>query len=301
MQTIEELNRSFAIEGHAKFDAGQGGMTRLVMTAPTGEAHIYLQGAHVTHYQPARQPPVLFMGSKAFFSPGKAIRGGIPICWPWFGPREGDTSKMHGFVRTMPWEVAEVTRSGDAVRAVFTRASDEQTRAMWNYDFVLRFTVTLGSQLTTELEVRNTSPSQFQFEEALHTYFHVADVQQVTIEGLAGATYIDKLGPGPQRKVDEANDLHLKGMTDRVYVNVPQTCTIEDPVVDRRISIAKENSESTVVWNPWLDRIGTFADLSLEDWHKFVCVESCNAKDNAVTLAAGETHVMRVRLRSEAM
>jgi D-hexose-6-phosphate mutarotase len=276
-------------------------MTRLVMSLPTGDAHVYLYGAHVTHYQPTGQPPVFFMGSKAFFQQGKAIRGGIPICWPWFGPRTGDTSQMHGFVRTRMWDVAEVKRSGDAVRAVLKLASSEETRAIWPHDFELRFTVTLGSQLTTELEVRNTSSGEFKFEEALHTYFNVADVKQITIEGLVGSTYIDKVGPPPERKVDNENDLHLKGLTDRVYVNAPQTCTIEDPVLKRRIAIAKDNSDSTVVWNPWLDRIGTFADLSLEDWHKFVCVESCNAKDNAVTLSAGQTHVMRVRFRSEAM
>jgi glucose-6-phosphate 1-epimerase len=255
----------------------------------------------VAHYQPAGQPPVFFMGSRAFFAAGKAIRGGIPICWPWFGAREGNTAQMHGFVRTLPWNVEKVERSGDALRASFTIGSNDQTRAIWNHDFALRFTVTLGSQLTTELETRNLSASEFRFEEALHTYFSVADVRQITIEGLAGATYLDKLAPPPGRRIDHANDLHLSGLVDRVYINAPQTCTIEDPVLKRRISIAKDNSDSTVVWNPWLDRIGTFADLSAEDWHKFVCVESCNAKDNAVTLAAGQSHVMRVRIRAEEM
>jgi glucose-6-phosphate 1-epimerase len=301
MQTIEQLNQSFAIDHHARFEAGHGGMTRLVLSLPTGEAHVYLYGAHVTHYQPKDQPPVLFMGAKAFFQEGKAIRGGIPICWPWFGPREGDTSKMHGFVRTMTWDVAEVSRSGDAIRAAFTLASNDQTRVAWDHDFALRYTVMLGSQLTTELDTRNSSNSDFRFEQALHTYFQIADIKQIVVEGLAGTTYIDKVGPPPERKLDAENDLHIKGQTDRVYLNAPQTCTIEDPVLKRRISIAKDNSETTVVWNPWSDRIGTFADLSPEDWHKFICVEACNAKDNVVNVAAGGAHAMRMRIRSEAM
>src|SRR5688572_9504583 len=185
MQTIEQLNQSFAIDGVSKFEPGQGGLTRLALRKATGEAHVYLHGAHVTHYKPADQPQVLFLSGRAFFEAGKAIRGGIPICWPWFGPRDGDKNAMHGFVRTMPWEVKEVSRTGEAVRAVFTIASSVETRAIWNHDFVLRFTVTLGSQLTTELEVKNTSSADFSFDEALYSYLTVGDVRQITIEGLA--------------------------------------------------------------------------------------------------------------------
>jgi glucose-6-phosphate 1-epimerase len=301
MASIDDLNRSFSVDGAARFEPGQGGLARLALNTALGSAHIYLHGAHVTHYQPAGQPAALFLSSKAFFEPGRAIRGGIPICWPWFGPRESDKAAMHGFVRTRPWSVAEVTRSGEVVRAVFTFASSPETRAIWDHDFNLRFIVTLGSQLTTELEVRNTSPAEFTYEEALHTYFAVADVRQIAIEGLAGSTFIDKIGPEPQRKVDHDNALRITGQTDRVYVNTPAACTVEDPVLKRRIVVAKDNSHSTVVWNPWSDRGGSFTDLGLEEWPKFVCVESCNVKDNALTLKPGATNMMRVRLRSEAM
>ena len=301
MQTIEQLNGKFSIDNVARFEPGHGGMPRLAIHGPAGEAHIYLHGAHVTHYKPSDQPAVLFLSGKSFFEAGKAIRGGVPICWPWFGPRDGDKTAMHGFVRTRPWDVVEVSRSGDAIKAVFTTSSSELTRGVWNHDFKLRFVVTVGSQLTMELDTTNTSSTPFQFEEALHSYFAVADVRQIAIDGLTGASYVDKNNLGPEKLVDHDNPLRIKGPVDRVYVNTPSTCTIEDPVLRRRITIAKDNSISTVVWNPWSDKIATFVDLVSEDWPKFMCIESCNVRDNAVTLRPGESHILRVRLRSEAM
>jgi D-hexose-6-phosphate mutarotase len=242
----------------------------------------------------------MFLATKAFFESGKAIRGGIPICWPWFGPREGDKNAMHGFVRTRAWDVQEVSGQNGVVRAVFAIASSIEARAIWNHDFALRFIVTLGKDLTTELEVRYTSSADFKFEEALHSYFAVGDVSNITISGLTGSTFIDKVGPPPERKIDQAGPLRITGQTDREYLNTPATCVIEDPQLKRRIAIAKENSLSTVVWNPWSDRGGSFADMSLEEWPRFVCIESCNAKDNAVTLKPGLTHSLRVRIQAEA-
>ena len=270
MATIEQLNRDFAIDGAARFEPGHGGLPKLVINAPAGDAQIYLHGAHVSHYQPQRQAAVLFMASKSFFEPGKAIRGGVPVIFPWFGPRDGDKTAMHGLVRTRSWEVQEIGRAGDAVMAVFSIASSDQTRKIWNYDFGLRFTVTVGAQLTMELEVRNTSASEIRFEDALHTYFNVGDVRQIAIEGLSGTTYVDKNNHGPQKQVDSEKPLRFKGPTDRVYLNTPATCTIEDPVLKRRVVIAKENSMSTVVWNPWAEKITGFADMLAEDWPKFV-------------------------------
>jgi glucose-6-phosphate 1-epimerase len=301
MPSIEQLNESFAIDSVARFDLGQGRLPRLVLMLPTGEAHICLLGAHVTHYHPAGQRPVLFVSSMAHFEAGKAIRGGVPICWPWFGPRDSDKNAMHGFVRTRFWDVVEVSRRGEAVRAVFEIGSSEQTRGIWDHEFKLRFAVTLGSQPTMELTTLNTSAREFTFEQALHSYLAVSDVRQIVIEGLAGTNYIDKVGPPPERKVDHANNLRITSQTDRVYINAPQTCTIEDPAWARRIAVAKDNSDTTVVWNPWSDRGPTIPDMGVEDWPKFVCVESANARDNLVKLPAGQQHIIRVRLRSEAL
>jgi glucose-6-phosphate 1-epimerase len=299
MPSIDELNQRFAIGNIARFEAGGGGLTRLVLNGGGGgggEAHVYLHGAHVSHYKPKGGQPVLFTSARSNYQSGKPIRGGVPIIFPWFGPRLDDANApMHGIVRTREWALASVAEEGNAVRAVMTLASDEQSRAAWPHDFHLRFTAIVAASLTMELEVRNTSGQPFTCEEALHTYFSVGDVCAIAIDGLAGTEYLDKEKGGGRFRQQETQ-LKLTGPTDRVYVNTAATCVIEDTANRRRISIAKEQSASTVVWNPWPEKIKTMADLDPTDWTKYVCIETCNVKENALTLAAGQAHTMRATI-----
>src|SRR5439155_21432775 len=168
MQTIEQLNKAFAIDGVAGFEHGNGELPKLVITARDADAEIYLHGAHLTHYQPRGQQPVLYVSPKSAFETGKPIRGGVPIIFPWFGPKEGEANApMHGFVRSARWDVTEVRREGDGVRAAFAFASSRETRATWNFDFELKFTVTIGRELHMQLEIENTSSHEFIAEDAL--------------------------------------------------------------------------------------------------------------------------------------
>ena len=294
MLSIDALNERFAIRDVVRFDRGNGGLAKLSINSPAVTGEIYIHGAHVTLFQPpGQQQPVLFLSSRNHYETGKPIRGGVPIIFPWFGPRADDSSApMHGIVRTREWQVESVAETGAGVRAVMTLTSDDQTRAAWPHDFHLRFRVTFAAALTMELEVTNTSRESFTFEEALHTYFSVADIRSAAIDGLGSSEYLDKeKGNGRFRQPEGL--LKLTGVTDRVYVNTPATCTIDDPGNRRRITIAKEHSASTVVWNPWAEKIKTMADLDPADWTKYLCIETCNVKENAVTLAAGQSHTMR--------
>ena len=152
-----------------------------------------------------------------------------------------------------------------------------------------------------ELAVQNTSPAEFKFEEALHTYYALGDVREISVAGLTGTTYVDKNNFGPQKQVDSQKPMRFSGPTDRIYQNQTAACTIADRLLKRRITIIKENSHSMVVWNPWSDKIGGFADLSPDDWPKFCCVETCNVRDHAISLKAGESHVHRSTIHAEAM
>ena len=296
MPTIEELNERFAIRDMARFEAGEGGLTRLVISARRSTGAVYIHGCHVAEFQPRGGEPVLFLSSRSNYASGKPIRGGVPIIFPWFGPRAGDASApMHGLVRTREWTVESVAEVEDAVRVVMTLASDDETRAAWPHDFQLQFTAFFAESLAMELLVRNTSPGPFTFEEALHTYLSVGDVRTIEIKGLIGTEYIDKEQGNGRFKQTESR-LKLTGLTDRVYVNTPATCVVEDSATGRRISVAKEHSASTVVWNPWPEKIKTMPDLDPADWTKYVCIETCNVKDNARTLAAGESHAMRAAI-----
>ncbi|MGE5610952.1 MAG: D-hexose-6-phosphate mutarotase [Bacillota bacterium] len=298
-QQLSDL-RAFAIPHTVVFEEGPNRLLRAAIITPHGEASVYLHGAHVTQYRPAGQKPLLFMSGQSHLEAGKPIRGGIPIVLPWFGPNANDPSApAHGFGRLLPWTVEATEELADrSIRLVMRLDSSEATRKYWPYEFGLRYQITVGASLELSLEVLNRSSEAFRFEEALHTYFAVGDVRQVAISGLADAVYLDKTD-GMRRKMQGAEALGIAGETDRAYLNTRATCFIDDPVIGRRITIEKEGSDSTVVWNPWVDKSRAMADFGDEEWPGMLCVESGNVVDNAVTLGAGQGHVMRVRYVSE--
>ena len=171
-----------------RVERGDGGMPRAVLRTSEGEAHVYLHGAHVTHWQPRGRAPVLFMSAHARFAPDAAIRGGVPVIFPWFGPRAGDPrSPGHGFARRRPWRLER--ESGQDV--VLALEADASTRATWPHDFALRLHVALDTALTMTLAVTNTSVEPWTYEAALHTYLAVGDVTAAVVRGLAGAAYLD--------------------------------------------------------------------------------------------------------------
>ena len=286
--------RAFEIPGLARFEPGAGGLTRLAISTPLAEAHIYLHGGHVTHYQPAGSAPVLFVSARSFFENGKPIRGGVPVCFPWFANRAGHPeSPAHGFARTREWEFESLSVDGDqTVLAVLRLSADAATRAHWPHDFVLRHHIAIGAQLGMMLEVENVSREPFQFEEALHTYFAVDDVREVSVTGLENAGYLDKTDAfRPKTQVPEP--LRFTGETDRTFENTRATCVLHDPRADRRITVGKTGSATTVVWNPWITKAAAMPDFGADEWPRMACIETANAGANAITLAPGQRHAMR--------
>jgi D-hexose-6-phosphate mutarotase len=270
------------------------------VSVPAAEAHVYLHGAHVTHHRPTGRSPLLFLSARSRYAAGTAIRGGVPVIFPWFGARAGHPEAPdHGFARTAEWTVESATRGDDgAVTLTLGLEPDEHTRAMWPHDFRLRHRVVIGAHLELLLEVENRSRAPFTFEEALHTYLHVGDVRTASIVGLEGLTYIDKTD-GMRRKPSGSGPLRLHGTTDRVFLDATATCTVSDPALGRRLVVEKRGSSTTVVWNPWSDRAHTMADLGADEWPSMLCVEAANAADNARRLDAGERHAMSVVIREE--
>jgi glucose-6-phosphate 1-epimerase len=293
------LTERFAIPNALRFEEGSGGLTRAVISTPAADAEIYLHGAHLTHWKPHGAEPVLFLSSKSFYEPGKAIRGGVPVIFPWFGPRtDGQAGPMHGFARTMEWTVESTSVDKDGnVEIALALEPNEVTRGFGYDAFQLRFRVTVGRTLVMKLETRNDCAEPLAFQEALHTYFAIGDIYRVRVSGLAGAVYIDKTD-GFQRKRQGSDPIHITKETDRVYVNTTSTCIIGDPALGRRIMIEKSDSEATVVWNPWDEKIKTFADMTPEDWKRMICVETANAGDHSIHLAPGASHTLSATIRT---
>jgi glucose-6-phosphate 1-epimerase len=295
MANITDLNARFGVPGIVTIDAGEGGLPRVRVTSPAAEAEVYLHGAHVTHFQPRGHKPVLFMSAASLFDPAKAIRGGVPLVFPWFGPNAANPrAPQHGFARTTTWTIRDVRhdRGSGAVTLTFALGPSDSSRTHWPHEFEAAYTVTVGPALDMAFEVANRSPGEIAYEEALHTYLAVGDVRQATVDGLAGREYLDKMDKA-RRKTQPAGAFTLVGETDRVYLNTPDTVTVDDRANGRRLVVSKGGSAATVVWNPWVDKSKAMADFGDDEWPGMLCVETANAAENAVKLAPGQRHVMR--------
>lgn len=270
---------------------GNGGLpvVRVDVAACTGE--VYLHGAHLTSWRPLGAD-VLWMSDKAVYRPGKAIRGGVPICFPWFadGPA-GDARPAHGFARTADWGLVGATTDGRWVEVILALSDTPATRELWPHSFACDYRVRMGeAELALLLTVTNTGDEPFTFEEALHAYFGVSDIRNVHVDGLDGAHYLDMV-PGAERGPHVSDGpITFTGEVDRTYQGTGATAVIRDG--DRTITVARDGSDSAIVWNPWIDKAAAMADFGDDEWTGMVCVEAANAKADAVTLEPGADHTM---------
>lgn len=275
----------------------QAGLASLAVDNRHGRARIFLQGAHVAEWRPVGADEGLWLSVRSLFAPGKPIRGGIPICFPWFGPHPSRPDlPAHGFARVMDWTVNAARDLPDGrTRIELGLTSSPQTEAQWPHRFTATYAVTVGTQLELELSVRNDDGAPFKFEEALHTYLSVGDVRRSTVNGLQGARYVDKTDGGA-RKVDEASAVTFAEETDRLYLGTEATCTLADASLGREITVAKAGSRSTVVWNPWIAKAARMGDFGDHEWTGMACVETANASEDGVELAPGQSHRLWVGL-----
>ena len=300
MNPVSGALRRFEIPGKAVFEPGSGALPRLAVNSSLAEAHIYLHGAHVTHFQPGGAAPVLFLSGKSWFAAGKPIRGGVPVIFPWFGPHASiPDAPAHGFARTADWEVESLSIDGeDVVTAVFRLDPKQATHSAWPHDFALQYRIEIGRTLTLTLEVENTSSAPFPFENALHSYFAVGDVLQTTTTGLAQTSYLDKTD-GMQRKIQGTEPIRITGETDRLFENSRAACVLDDASTGRKITVEKSGSQTTVVWNPWTAKSAAMADFGADEWPQMLCIETANAGANAILLPPGGKHVMRAVISAQ--
>jgi glucose-6-phosphate 1-epimerase len=278
-------------------DVGPGGLTLVRVTAPSASAEIYLRGAHVASWTPANSDEsVIWMSSKAEYTEGVPLRGGVPICFPWFGANADDPSEpSHGFARLAEWQLVSAAEVGSTVVLTLRLQDDLATRAStFTAQFEALYTITVGSHLGLALTVTNHSRKPFSFESALHTYFGVSDIHSVSVTGLEDVAYIDKLD-GPAPIPAEHHAVRFAGETDRVYLGSADELRVVDPSLGRVIAIKPEDSHSTVVWNPWIAKAAKMADFGDDEWKTMVCVETANIGEAAVTLESGASHTLAVR------
>jgi len=293
---IDNLNRAFGIPGAVAAMAGNGGLPMLRVTAPSASADVYLHGMQITSWRPAGAGEVLFLSEHSAWQDGRAIRGGIPICFPWFRGKALDpAAPAHGFVRTKEWQLQSVTTHGDSVVLTGATEDDESTRRWWPWAFRLEYKLSIGAFLSLELKATNTGQAPFRFEEALHSYFRVSDAASVSVRGLDQVSFLDNMD-GNRRRI-QSGDLVFRAQTDNAYVDVAGSAELIDPAWRRAIVTEKVSSRTTVVWNPWQEGAATLKDLGNDEWRQFACVEASNILGSAISLAPGEQHAIQATLR----
>jgi len=296
LAVIAELDRRCGIPGIAQVVEGNGGLPKVAIATREATGEMYLHGAHVTSWQPRDVKEVLFVSSESLWEDGRAIRGGVPICFPWFGPKADDPhAPAHGFVRTRAWQLESIVQAGDAVTVSMFTESTAETKKWWPADFHLVHRATFGSALSLELLVRNTGAASFRFEEALHAYFRMGHIDKVRLQGLNNVQYLDKTDLN--RTKTQQGPIVIVSETDRVYLNTKGAIELEDHSLHRRLGVAKENSLTTVVWNPWALKAKALSDFGAAEWMQMVCIEASNVADAAVELAPGQHHKMQALYR----
>lgn len=296
---IDELNKEFSFktdDAELIFKYGQGNIPLIELNNSQASAIISLQGSHVLSWKPNKQADVIWLSKDATFKEGKSVRGGIPICWPWFGAHESNNLfPAHGFARTVLWHVAEVDNiSSDKTQITFrlsTAQLDESVKKMWPQDTVAEYKITISDTLNIELTTFNNSKEDITIGQALHTYFNIEDIIDTTIYGLEGKTYLDK--PDNFNSKIQNGPIIINNEVDRVYLDTSDDLTIDNK--RRKIIIKKQGSHSTIVWNPWAEVANKMGDLGVNGYQKMLCVESANAANDVVTIQPDNSYTLKVK------
>jgi len=293
---IAQANDEFGIPGVLQICAGKGGFPLIAVDNPHARAEICGHGGQILSYLPADEPAdLLFVSRQARFQPGSAIKGGVPVCWPWFGPDPDAGGRPdHGFVRTADWQLLSTeTMIDGSTRVRLGTRDNSETLSLWDRPFALEIEVTVGERLEIALMTRNTGDAPMTLTQGLHTYFKIGDIHRAQVLGLAGYDYIDKAADG--RRATQSGPINFDEPVNRIYLDTVDDLIIDDPALGRRIHIEREGSRSTVVWNPWIEQSRAMSDFGDDEYTGMVCVETTNAASDAVDIAPGASYRLASR------
>lgn len=290
----DSIYQSFAIENQLSIVEGKGGFPTIKIDNVHATAVISIYGAQVLSYQPKGQTKdLLFVSEKAFFEEGKEIKGGIPICWPWFAMDQEKVGKtMHGFTRRMLWQLEEtsVTNDGETV-VVFSLSENAESLTIWPHVFKLLLTVRIGKTLKLSLQTTNTGDSSFIITQALHTYFAIDEITQVKVKGLNEISYFDKV---TGKTMIQKDDVFIDQEVDRIYQDAPLQLTLLDESSDRKVIIDSKGSKTAIIWNAWVDLSKRSADLADDAYKHYICIETANAAQDRIIIEPSKSHTIAV-------
>ncbi|MBP8287773.1 MAG: D-hexose-6-phosphate mutarotase [Rhodoferax sp.] len=292
------LNQQFAMLGQLHFEDRGPGLPVAHVTTAQASASIALHGGQLLSWQPIGQQPVIWLSKAALFESGKPVRGGVPVCWPWFGAVPDKPA--HGFVRTRMWQMrAAATDAAGQMVLRLGISDDAETRVLWDHAFDLELVVTVGHTLTLALITSNTGDAPFEISQALHTYFCTSDITQTAVHGLDGCSFLDKVHGMVTGR--QSGAVRFDGETDRIYFDTSTSSLIDDPTLKRTVSVSKSGSSSTVVWNPWSEKEKSFPDMAAGEYQQMLCVETCNAGPDRITIAPSSLHTLSAVISVDTM
>jgi len=299
---IVSLNKKYGIAGKIEFTVGQGGLPVAIITNVFAKASVSIYGAHVLSYRPKGREEVLWMSSLSTFEEGNPVRGGIPVCFPWFGPHETDSKKpQHGFARLQMWKVAGTANlPGGETQLRLTLRQNPKIKTLWQYSFLAEMIITVGTFLNVAFRCTNTGKEKFSYTSALHSYFYVSDIANVKIKGLGSSHYYDGIKATTQ-SIQKENSLEIQKEENRRYIDTTSDCIIEDSGLLRKIRIGKTGSRVTVIWNPGAEMSKKIADMPDDGYKTMVCVEAANAYDDIAVVQPKGSCTLSTIIAVEAM
>lgn len=290
MKDAAELNRDFGIENELGFAEMNGEPIAWIRNGACA-ATIARRGAQVLSWYPHGHAEVFWLSPIRPQRAEQTVRGGVPICWPWFGPHPDDPTKPnHGFVRARRWTVAGSSKSAQATELILKTETTPADASLWPHQAELTLRLIAGATLELELTTCNTGPDAFEFTEALHSYFSVSDIAQVEVCGFEGLEYLDKLDAYARKR--QTGPIIVSGEIDRIYLGHSDKAVIRDAGLGRAIVISKSGSTSSVVWNPWEEHARDFGDIPEGSYRQMLCVETANAGDDVIRLEPGARHTL---------
>ncbi|GAA0783528.1 MULTISPECIES: D-hexose-6-phosphate mutarotase [Pseudomonadati] len=256
------------------------------------QARIFMQGAQIDQFTPTGKAPLLWVSEADDYQIGNGIRGGIPVCWPWFGMNGVEGFPQHGFARTRIWDLDSVKMRDQLVDLTFSLKISEHDKQYWPHDTEVKVLFTLGETLSVSIVNQNNADYAVSLTQALHTYFPVKDIHQLKASGFSQSKYIE-FGEGPYKQ--PTDDVSFDKETDRVYTDLSLVQHLHTP--EGTIEVSRENSRSAVLWNPWIEKSTRLSRFKADDYLSMVCLEAANVLEDKVTLAAGECHILTTHIR----
>lgn len=273
---------------------------------PHAELLVAEQGAQVLRYRRHGEPPLIWLSEQARYQHGQGVRGGVPVCWPWFGDLQRNPAPVqamvqgeapfHGLARSLQWRLDGIAEQADQVALSFLLDLPDGLPA-WPHAACLRLDIALGERLQLQLTTRNTGAAPLAISQALHSYFAVSDIRQVRLAGLAGCRYIETLDGWSTRR--QAAEVQFAGETDRIYLDVPDRLELHDAGWQRRLILETVGTRSAIVWNPWIDKSTRLTQFAADAWQGMLCIETANVLDDYVVLPPGGEHVLGLRVFSQ--